>query len=95
KPELAKDYFLKLVEEVGELSEVIRKETTYKNGDADTIRGTIDEELYDILYYCLALANVYGIDMEQAVLLKEGINLTRTDHEHAKCWASIGSPNKR
>ena len=80
KPELAKDYFLKLVEEVGELSEVIRRGKTYKNGQADTIKGTIDEELYDILYYTLALANVYGIDMEQAILLKEGINQTRRDH---------------
>jgi NTP pyrophosphatase (non-canonical NTP hydrolase) len=80
KPELAKDYFLKLVEEVGELSEVILKGTTYENGHSDTIKGTIYEELYDVIFYCLALANVYGIDMEQAVSLKETINQARTDH---------------
>ena len=80
KPELAKDYFLKLVEEVGELSKVILKGKTYKNSPSNTIKGTIDEELYDVIYYCLALANIYGIDMEQAVSLKEAINKTRTDH---------------
>ncbi len=80
KPELVKDYFLKLVEEVGELSRVIRKGKTFENSQSDTIKGTIDEELYDVIYYCLALANIYDIDMEQAISLKEVINKERTDH---------------
>jgi NTP pyrophosphatase (non-canonical NTP hydrolase) len=80
KPELAKDYFLKLVEEVGELSKVILKAKIYENSHSETIKGTIDEELYDVIYYCLALANVYGIDIEQAVKLKEAVNKERTDH---------------
>jgi NTP pyrophosphatase (non-canonical NTP hydrolase) len=73
-------YFLKLVEEVGELSKAIRKGEIYEGSNAVSVKGTIDEELYDVLYYVLALANVYGIDMEQAIALKEDINLTRQDH---------------
>lgn len=55
KPELKDKYFLKLIEEVGELSEVIRKNIKMEN---DNIKGTIDEELYDVLYYVCALANI-------------------------------------
>lgn len=72
RPELKQAYFLKLVEEVGELSKVIRKETRLAPGGE--IKGTVEEELYDVLYYVAALANVYGIDLEECVRLKEELN---------------------
>lgn len=71
KPELKNAYFQKLIEEVGELAEVIRKDKRLKQ--RDTIKGTIEEELYDVLYYVIALANVYDIDLEQCFHLKEAI----------------------
>jgi NTP pyrophosphatase (non-canonical NTP hydrolase) len=74
KPELKNGYFLKLIEEVGELSEAIRKE---KRMTEDNIKGTIEEELYDILYYVLALSNVYEIDIEKCFELKEKINMNK------------------
>ena len=80
KPELANQYFLKLVEEVGELSKAVMSGTTYENSHSHTIKGTIDEELYDVIYYCLAIANIYGIDIEQAIARKEIFNQTRRDH---------------
>jgi len=59
-------------EEVGELSEVLRKNK--RMTEQDDIKGTIEEELYDVLYYVLALANVYGIDLERSFEKKEEIN---------------------
>jgi NTP pyrophosphatase (non-canonical NTP hydrolase) len=41
------------------------------------IKGTIGEELYDILYYVAALANVYEIDLERCRELKEEINKSK------------------
>ena len=41
-------YFFRLIEEVGELSEVIRKN---KRMEDNFIKGTIEEELSDVLYY--------------------------------------------
>ena len=38
------------------------------------IKGTIEEELYDVLYYVLALANTYGINLEECFLKKEELN---------------------
>jgi NTP pyrophosphatase (non-canonical NTP hydrolase) len=72
KPELKQAYFLKLIEEVGELAEVLRKDKRLI--DHETIKGTIEEELYDVLYYVISLANVYNIDLEQCHILKEAIN---------------------
>ena len=43
-------YFMKFIEEVGELSECIRKDKRMIN---DEIKGTIEEELYDVLYYII------------------------------------------
>ncbi|MBQ4510479.1 MAG: hypothetical protein II984_07110 [Clostridia bacterium] len=72
KPELTKDYFLKLSEEVGELANAIRKNKIRNNNE--NIKGTIDEELWDVIYYALALANCYDIDIESVIMEKENIN---------------------
>lgn len=71
-PELIKDYFLKLSEEVGELARAIRKDLA--RGDSDGIKETIDEELWDIIYYSVAIANCYDIDLESVIKEKEAIN---------------------
>ncbi len=71
-PDLTGAYFLKLSEEVGELAKAIRK--NLRSADGTDIKGTIDEELWDVIYYAIAIANCYGIDLERAIELKEGIN---------------------
>ncbi|HEU5140780.1 MAG TPA: MazG nucleotide pyrophosphohydrolase domain-containing protein [Bacillales bacterium] len=65
-------YFLKLSEEMGELAEAMRKDQRLH--DTGSIKGTIEEELCDVLYYVIALANVYGIDLEESFRLKDEIN---------------------
>ncbi|MFD1019480.1 MazG nucleotide pyrophosphohydrolase domain-containing protein [Thalassobacillus hwangdonensis] len=72
KPDRKHAYFHKLIEEVGELSEVIRKDKRMEK--EGSIKGTIEEELYDVLYYIAALANVYEIDLEESFRLKEELN---------------------
>lgn len=72
KPKMAHQYMLKLMEEVGELAEAIRKDK--RMGTDGKIKGTIEEELYDVLYYVMAIANQYEVDMEQCFQLKEALN---------------------
>ena len=55
---------MKFIEEVGELSECIRKDKRMLNNE---IKGTV-------LYYVICLANVYNIDLEKSIYLKEKIN---------------------
>ncbi len=71
-PDLKKDYFLKLSEEVGELAQAIRKNATPAN--ETSFKGSIEEELYDVMYYTLAIANLYDIDLETWIPVKERIN---------------------
>lgn len=81
-PELADGYFQKLVEEVGELSKAIRKKQAWDKDQQ--IKGSIAEELSDILYYTLALANIHNVDLEEAFDVKERLNAERynTDFWH-------------
>ena len=78
KPELKDKYFLKLIEEVGELSEAIRKNNRMEDNN---IKGTIEEELSDVLYYTLMIANTYDIDLEKCFRLKEELNAKRYGHK--------------
>ena len=67
----ADKYFMKFIEEVGELSECVRKN---KRMTDNNIKDTVEEELYDVLYYIICLANVYDIDLEKSIFLKDEIN---------------------
>lgn len=67
-----KEYFMKVIEEVGELSEMINKEKRLDPDDSRTkaIKDTMEEEIADVIYYLVALANAHGIDLEEAFLRK-------------------------
>lgn len=67
-PDALKDYFFKLTEEVGELALAMRKGA--KAADVAHIKGSIDEELWDVIYYALAIANLYDIDVEEVIRAK-------------------------
>lgn len=75
RPELLKDYFLKLAEEVGELSWAMRN--GLKAASPEEIKGTVDEELWDVIYYAIAIANLYDIDLEQVIKTTSRMNESR------------------
>lgn len=83
------DYLLKLYEEIGELSEAIHKNVlpaltgqnpaseAVKPAREDDFRGSVEEELWDTMYYLLCIANLYHIDMEKWIAIKERYNNAR------------------
>lgn len=71
-PELVREYFLKLSEETGELSRAIRKNLLKEENN--DIKGTINEEIWDIIYYAIAIANCYNINITETIKAKEKIN---------------------
>lgn len=73
-------YMLKLMEEVGELAEVIRKDKRMEKGQ--TIKGTIEEELQDVLYYIFCLANINDIDLQECIYLKEKLNCEKYNRQN-------------
>lgn len=80
KNNLNDKYMLKLMEEVGELAEVIRKEKRMEKGG--TIKGTIEEELSDVLYYIICLANINEIDLQECLYLKEKLNCEKYNRKN-------------
>lgn len=76
----SEQYMLKLMEEVGELAEVVRKNKRMEKGES--IKGTIEEELNDVLYYVVCIANFYDIDLEESIYLKEEINCIKHNRKN-------------
>lgn len=67
------DYFYKLVEEVGELGAAMRK--NLRDGiDGQTFKGSVEEEIGDVIYYAVCLANLYHIDLSAVIREKEKLN---------------------
>ena len=54
------------------LAEVIRKNKRMEKGES--IKDTIEEELQDVLYYIVCLANMNDIDLQECIYLKEKLN---------------------
>ena len=75
-----KDCMFKLMEEMGELAEVVRKNIRMKDGES--IKGTIEEELQDVLYYIICMANINDIDLQKCIYLKEEINCKKYNREN-------------
>lgn len=71
-------YFIKLSEEIGELAEAILHDPP--PATPETIKGTVEEELWDVLYYTLILANKYNIDLETWIPIKERLNKEKFGH---------------
>ena len=68
--------YIKLVEEVGELARAFIHGSP-RAQSAEQLKGSVEEELCDILYYTLKLANTCGVDMETWIPVKENLNNRR------------------
>lgn len=67
---------LLLGEEVGELFKAVRKREGVKTA-ADSASHSVADELADILMYVAAIANRYGVDLNEALRVKEARNRKR------------------
>lgn len=72
KPNYKMQVMLKLVEEVGELAVEVRKESM--DGLTSSRKEKIKYELYDILHFVNHMANIYDIDLVEAIIEKDAIN---------------------
>lgn len=67
-----------LAEEVGELISAVRKNNKGGTIGSGSVPGSVKLELADVLIYVCSLANMHGIDLEEAFREKEEINKQRT-----------------
>lgn len=63
--------FMKLVEEVGEVAEVLNKRSGRKAGEGTDLREELGRELADVIHYTVAIAAVNGLNLNQIMLEKD------------------------
>ena len=68
--------FMKLVEEIGEVAEVLNKRTGRKADDAE-----LAAELADVIHYALAIAAVNGFDMTDVIIEKDRKAAIKYNHK--------------
>ena len=71
-PEKKHNYILKFMEESGELARAILY--NYPHAEGNSIKNTIEEEFCDVLFYLCAIANLYDVDIEKWIPIKEREN---------------------
>ena len=63
--------FMKLVEEMGEVAEVLNKRSGRKSNDEEDTTTHLGEELVDMIHYIVAIAAINEIDLNEMILSKD------------------------
>ncbi|MEY8462339.1 MazG nucleotide pyrophosphohydrolase domain-containing protein [Streptococcus merionis] len=74
-------FFMKLVEEVGEVAEVLNQRAGRKVQDKADLDLELVTELADILHYTVAIAAVNGLDLNRIILEKDKRAAVKYQHE--------------
>ena len=72
--------FMKLVEEIGEVAEVLNIRAGRKAGVSDT-NDNLANELVDVIHYAVAIAAINNIDLTKAVIEKDKKASIKYNHE--------------
>ena len=73
--------FMKLVEEVGEVAEVLNKRDGRKASDAEDLKAQLANELVDVIHYAFAIAALNQIDLNDFILEKDKKASIKYNHE--------------
>ena len=60
--------FMKLVEEIGEVAEVLNQ---LEGRKANTGNTSLESELADVIHYAVAIASIHDIDLTEAIMKKD------------------------
>lgn len=60
--------FMKLIEEIGEVAEVLNK---LEGRKANTGETSLEKELVDVIHYTVAIASINHIDLSEAIIKKD------------------------
>lgn len=63
--------FMKLVEEIGEVAEVLNKRAGRKASGEDDLKGQLGTELADMIHYIVAIAAINDIDLTHFIIEKD------------------------
>lgn len=73
--------FMKLVEEIGEVAEVLNKKAGRKASVDDDLQAQLGNELADVIHYAVAIAALNGLDMNEIILEKDKVASAKYHHK--------------
>lgn len=73
--------FIKLVEEIGEVAEVLNKKAGRKSSNNEDLKTQLGNELADVIHYSIAIAALNDIDMNDFILSKDKVASIKYNHK--------------
>ncbi len=73
--------FMKLVEEIGEVAEVLNKKAGRKTSGNEDLRAQLGNELADVIHYTVAIAALNGLDMNEVIIEKDKTASVKYNHK--------------
>ena len=73
--------FMKLVEEIGEVAEVLNKKAGRKTSDNEDLQTQLGNELADVIHYTVAIAALNGLDMNEVIIEKDKAASVKYNHK--------------
>ena len=73
--------FMKLVEEIGEVAEVLNKKAGRKSTDETDLQEQLGIELADMIHYIVAIAALNNIDLNKTILEKDRVASVKYNHK--------------
>lgn len=73
--------FMKLVEEMGEVAEVLNKRSGRKAASDTDLLAQLGEELADVIHYTVAIAAINGINLNDVILEKDRAASVKYNHD--------------
>lgn len=72
--------FMKLVEEVGEVAEVLNKKAGRKASGDEDLKSQLGNELADVIHYTIAIAALNDIDINETIIAKDKYASIKYNH---------------
>ena len=73
--------FMKLVEEMGEVAEILNQRAGRKAVESDDLDAELGKELADVIHYAVAIAAVNHLDLNEIILSKDKKASIKYHHE--------------
>ncbi|MBQ2710958.1 MAG: nucleotide pyrophosphohydrolase [Clostridia bacterium] len=73
--------FMKLVEEIGEVADVLNQKAGRKAAQSTNLHQKLGEELADVIHYAIAIAALNDIDISQAIVNKDKLASLKYKHK--------------
>ena len=73
--------FMKLVEEMGEVAEILNKRSGRKAKDGTDLNAELGNELADMIHYIVAIAALNGLNLNDIILTKDKKAAVKYHHD--------------